>query len=80
MACGRLDGFWEFGLHPWDMAAGRLIVAEAGGCFTDMNGVPHNLQSPHLVADNGRIHTALLDTFREIFNHGPRVLPLPPAK
>src|SRR5438477_13206689 len=40
VACGRLDGFWEFGLNPWDMAAGTLLVREAGGACTDMRGAP----------------------------------------
>src|SRR5580700_10805770 len=44
VAAGRLDGFWEFGLSPWDMAAGQLLVEEAGGICRDMNGNPHGLQ------------------------------------
>ncbi len=76
VACGRLDGFWEFGLQPWDMAAGRLIVAEAGGRYSDMNGRPHNLQSPHLAADNGLIHDELLALFAEIFRGEGRA-PIP---
>ncbi len=39
VACGRLDGFWEFGLSPWDMAAGKLLVEEAGGICTDMTAL-----------------------------------------
>src|SRR5438045_2285939 len=54
VACGRLDAFWEFGLKPWDMAAGMLLVREAGGAVSDMRGAPHDLNSsPHLLADNG---------------------------
>jgi len=56
VACGRLDGFWEFGLKPWDMAAGKLLVAEAGGRVSDMDGRPHDFESPHLLADNGHLH------------------------
>ncbi len=48
VASGRLDAFWEFGLNPWDMAAGTLLVTEAGGRSTDMKGGPHNMASPHL--------------------------------
>ena len=55
VACGRLDGFWEFGLNPWDMAAGRLLVAEAGGQVSDMHGQPHSFTAPHLLADNGHL-------------------------
>jgi myo-inositol-1(or 4)-monophosphatase len=76
VACGRLDGFWEFGLAPWDMAAGRLIVAEAGGRYSDMDGGPHHLLSPHLMADNGRIHDELLALFGEIFRGEARA-PIP---
>src|SRR5213079_3619409 len=50
VACGRLDGFWEFGLNPWDMAAGILIVNEAGGRCSDMKGGPVDLRGPHLLA------------------------------
>ena len=67
VACGRLDGFWEFGLNPWDMAAGILLVNEAGGRSSDMLGAPHRLASPHLLADNGQIHSETLELFSEIF-------------
>jgi myo-inositol-1(or 4)-monophosphatase len=67
VACGRLDGFWEFGLSPWDMAAGQLLVEEAGGICRDMNGFPHSLGSPHILADNGFIHEEVLALFAEIF-------------
>jgi myo-inositol-1(or 4)-monophosphatase len=67
VACGRLDGFWEFGLSPWDMAAGKLLVAEAGGICTDMKGGAHNLSGPHILADNGLIHGEVLELFSAIF-------------
>ena len=67
VACGRLDGFWEFGLNPWDMAAGILLVREAGGCTSDMKGSAHQLSSPHLLADNGHIHDQALELFTEVF-------------
>ncbi|HWQ55230.1 MAG TPA: inositol monophosphatase family protein [Bryobacteraceae bacterium] len=80
VACGRLDGFWEFGLKPWDLAAGRLIVAEAGGRYTDMDGQPHHIGSAHLLADNGLIHDELLARFGEIFRGaGPAPIPEIPA-
>ena len=66
-ACSRLDGFWEFGLNPWDMAAGTLLVTEAGGRCTDMKGGPHDMKSPHLLTDNGAIHEETLALFAEIF-------------
>ena len=67
VACGRLDAFWEFGLSPWDMAAGILIIQEAGGARSDMKGGPVNLRGPHLLTDNGIIHAEILDLFAEIF-------------
>src|SRR5215472_12179769 len=67
VACGRLDGFWEFGLSPWDMAAGKLLVAEAGGAVKDMHDAPHKLTSPHIMADNGLIHDEVASLFSEIF-------------
>jgi myo-inositol-1(or 4)-monophosphatase len=56
LAAGRLDGFWELKLMPWDMAAGWLLVAEAGGSVTDLHGDPFALSSPHILASNGLIH------------------------
>jgi myo-inositol-1(or 4)-monophosphatase len=76
VASGRLDAFWEFGLNPWDVAAGVLMVTEAGGSRTDMRGEPHNLRSPHLVADNGLIHGEFVQLLREVFAGDYRV-PLP---
>jgi myo-inositol-1(or 4)-monophosphatase len=76
VASGRLDAFWEFGLNPWDMAAGTLLVTEAGGRCTDMKGGPHNMASPHLLTDNGAIHQETLDLFAEIFRGQFRV-PMP---
>jgi myo-inositol-1(or 4)-monophosphatase len=66
-ACGRLDAFWEFGLNPWDMAAGTLLVEEAGGRVGDMKGGPLNLYGPHLLVDNGHVHDEILNLFAEIF-------------
>jgi len=67
VACGRLDAFWEFGLKPWDLAAGKLIVTEAGGSATDMKGAGHTIPSPHLLASNGHVHREALQLFSEIF-------------
>ena len=66
-ACGRLEGFWEFGLNPWDMAAGTLLVEEAGGKVSSMLGEPLDLHGPHLLVDNGLIHDEMLALFQEIF-------------
>lgn len=59
-AAGRFDGFWEFKLHPWDVAAGRLLVEEAGGKVTDFNGQPPDISKGEFVASNGRIHSQML--------------------
>jgi myo-inositol-1(or 4)-monophosphatase len=67
VACGRLDGFWEFNLNPWDTAAGVLLVEEAGGRVSDFHGGPFQLHSRETVASNGLIHGALLHEFEQIF-------------
>lgn len=68
VACGRLDAFWEFGLNPWDMAAGLLLIREAGGACSDMHGGPVSLRGRHILTDNGAIHEAMLGLFGEIFD------------
>jgi myo-inositol-1(or 4)-monophosphatase len=68
VAAGRLDFFWEFGLKPWDMGAGVLLVREAGGRTSDMKGGPHCItSSEHLLADNGLFHDEIVAIFGEIF-------------
>jgi myo-inositol-1(or 4)-monophosphatase len=59
VACGRFDGFWEFGLKPWDTAAGLLLVREAGGIVTDFSGRPYHPGDPEILASNGRIHSEM---------------------
>jgi myo-inositol-1(or 4)-monophosphatase len=59
VAAGRLDGFWETGLKPWDMAAGVLLVREAGGMVTEIGGRAHKLDSPTILAANSHIGPAL---------------------
>jgi myo-inositol-1(or 4)-monophosphatase len=76
VAAGRLDGFWEFGLSPWDMAAGKLLVEEAGGACSSMDGSPHTLASADLLADNGKIHSAMIEIFGEVARGNYRA-PLP---
>lgn len=60
VASGRLDGFWEYSLNPWDMAAGALIVAEAGGTVTNTAGKPLDIYGGHVLATNGPLHQKLL--------------------
>lgn len=61
VACGRLDGFWEFHLKPWDMAAGVLIVNEAGGKMTGCDGSELDIYNQQMLATNGIIHDAMLE-------------------
>jgi myo-inositol-1(or 4)-monophosphatase len=60
VACGRFEGFWEVSLKPWDVAAGRLIVEEAGGTVTNFRGSPSTIYRPELLASNGKIHGAMM--------------------
>jgi len=65
VASGCVDGFWELKLHPWDTAAGWLMVEEAGGVVTDARGGAYALEAPHIVASNGRIHDMLISVLGE---------------
>ena len=58
-ACGRFDGFWEVDLSPWDVAAGTVIIREAGGTLTDFSGNPYDPFGTEIVATNGLIHEQL---------------------
>lgn len=66
VAAGRFDGFWEQTLKPWDVAAGALIVEEAGGIVTGMDGSRFDPAAAHLVASNGQIHKAMLDVIERV--------------
>jgi myo-inositol-1(or 4)-monophosphatase len=59
VACGRFDGFWEFGLHSWDTAAGVLLVREAGGTVTTFSGQPYRPGDHETLASNGHIHNEM---------------------
>ena len=61
VAAGRLDGFWESELNAWDIAAGALLVAEAGGAVSGIDGAPFTSRGGHVLASNGVIHEAMLD-------------------
>ena len=76
VACGRLEAYWEFGLNPWDMAAGVLLVEEAGGRVSDMRGGPVQIGGPHVLMDNGHIHAEMLAWFADIFA-GNYKMPIP---
>ena len=60
IACGRFDGYWEFGLHPWDIAAGALIVKEAGGKVSDSNGQMLDLFGKDILASNAKIDKEII--------------------
>lgn len=65
VAAGRFDGFWEVALNPWDMAAGSVILREAGGCLTNFSGNGFSIYGKELVASNGHIHQAMVQTLNE---------------
>ena len=64
LAAGRFDGFWAFDNHVWDVAGGTVIVREAGGIITSMDGSPYDPYAPSALASNGTLHPALLEAMR----------------
>ena len=76
VACGRLDGFWEFKLNPWDTSAGYLLVEEAGGTITHMDGGKFTLDSREVFATNGKIHAEMKELFEDLFA-GRNLEPIP---
>jgi myo-inositol-1(or 4)-monophosphatase len=78
VASGRYDGFWEFNLNAWDVAAGVLLVEEAGGQVTGFQGQPFRVNDRDVTASNGRIHAEMLHEFEQIFaGRGLEELPEP---
>jgi myo-inositol-1(or 4)-monophosphatase len=65
VACGRFDGFWEDGLNPWDIAAGVLLIQEAGGRVSNFRGVPLDIYTPRVLASNGLVHDAMMRVLLE---------------
>jgi myo-inositol-1(or 4)-monophosphatase len=65
VAAGRMDGFWETDLKPWDIAGGALLVSEAGGHVTGMDGAPFRSRGGHVLASNGQLHDAMLHVIGE---------------
>jgi myo-inositol-1(or 4)-monophosphatase len=61
VACGRYDGFWEEGLNPWDMAAGVLLIEEAGGQVTTYAQSRFSIYQPPILASNGLIHAQMAE-------------------
>jgi myo-inositol-1(or 4)-monophosphatase len=66
VGAGRVDGFWEWNLKPWDTAAGALVVQEAGGRVSDFCGERHDLFGNQTLASNGRIHAEMVDVLRPL--------------
>jgi len=64
VAMGRFDGFWELKLKPWDVAAGSLIVCEAGGLVSTLSGGKSSIHDSEILASNGRIHTQMIEVLR----------------
>ncbi|MGH9948225.1 MAG: inositol monophosphatase family protein, partial [Pyrinomonadaceae bacterium] len=61
VACGRFDGFWEEGLNPWDLAAGKLLIEEAGGVVSNYDGSPFSIYQPPICSSNAAIHNQMLE-------------------
>jgi myo-inositol-1(or 4)-monophosphatase len=76
VACGRLDGFWEFNLNPWDTSAGVLLVEEAGGTVTHFDGGKFTLDSREVLATNGLVFGEISHLFTEMFA-GRELSPVP---
>jgi myo-inositol-1(or 4)-monophosphatase len=77
-ACGRMDGFWEFYLNPWDTAAGALMVQEAGGSITRFDGAPFRVDSSEVLATNGLLHQEMMAQFADMFaGRGLQPIPTP---
>ncbi|HBC47908.1 MAG TPA: inositol monophosphatase [candidate division Zixibacteria bacterium] len=66
VACGRFDGYWEFKLRPWDIAAGVLLVAEAGGKITDWSGEKYDIDTGEVLSSNVLIHDEMLDVLKKV--------------
>ena len=65
VACGRFDGYWAFDNHVWDVAGGAVLIREAGGTITNVDGTPYDPFTPDAVASNGPLQAALLASFKD---------------
>ncbi|NBR29640.1 MAG: inositol monophosphatase [Betaproteobacteria bacterium] len=72
VAAGRLDGFWEFGLAPWDMAAGCLLITEAGGLVGDFSGNNTYLESGNIIGANPKLFSQLIQSLAPYLNDRPK--------
>ncbi|MEO6924993.1 MAG: inositol monophosphatase family protein, partial [Bryocella sp.] len=76
VACGRLEGFWELNLNPWDTSAGALLVEEAGGKMTKFDGSKFELNSVEVLATNGLVHEEIQQLFEDLIA-GRNIQPIP---
>jgi myo-inositol-1(or 4)-monophosphatase len=76
VSCGRFEGFWEFGLHSWDTAAGVLLVREAGGTVTRFDGQPYQLGDRELLASNDHVHAEMKQIAADIAERAATRAPL----
>jgi myo-inositol-1(or 4)-monophosphatase len=70
VACGRIDAFWDIGLSAWDVAAGVVLVSEAGGCYSDLQGGRVSFSDGELLADNALVHGPLVQAFSDLIKGG----------
>ena len=67
VACGRFEAFYEYGLNPWDVAAGAFLVQQAGGIVTDFSGTANFMDGKEIIAGNPAVHSQLFEVVREKF-------------
>ena len=67
VACGRFDGFWEVSLNPWDVAAGSLILTEAGGRLSDFNGKKYSIYNKQIIATSGKFHNEMIKVIKKAY-------------
>ena len=72
VACGRVDALWEFEVQSWDVAAGALIVTEAGGQVTNLDGSALDLDARKILASNGKLHRAMRETIAKAWPEADR--------
>jgi myo-inositol-1(or 4)-monophosphatase len=77
VAAGRLDGFWELGLQPWDIAAGVLLIQEAGGMVSDIEGSDHYMETGHIIAGGAKLHQAMSEIIHPHVTDALRFTPPP---
>ncbi len=77
LACGRVDGFWELFLNPWDVAAGSIIITEAGGSLSDFNGGKNYIYGGNIIGSNNHLHPWMIAAARDYFSEHMNLLSNP---